>query len=62
LNNPNEIITDVTENSEYPIPINMIPSLKEMILKGELGIEVKAPSDNKTDADDTVTPNYAEKQ
>lgn len=32
-------------NDPYPIPINMVPVLKEMILKGELGIEMKAFSD-----------------
>ncbi|HKL12806.1 MAG TPA: hypothetical protein VJ907_04295 [Halanaerobiales bacterium] len=58
LNNPNETITDVTENSPYPIPINMLPTLKEMILKGELNIETRAFSDNKTDANDAVSPNY----
>lgn len=58
LNNPNETITDVTENSPYPIPINIIPVLKEMILSKELGIEVKAYSDNKTDAEAEVSPNF----
>lgn len=57
LNNPRESITDVTENSPYPIPINMIPVLKEMILKGELGIEGKAFSDTKNDSASDVSPN-----
>lgn len=57
LNNPNETVTDVTENSPYPIPINLVPVLKEMILKTELGIISRAPSDNKTDANDAVSPN-----
>lgn len=58
LNNPNETITDVTENSPYPIPIHMLPTLKEMILKNELGIEAKSFSDNKNDSESNVTPNY----
>jgi hypothetical protein len=57
LNNPNETIEQVTENSPYPIPINLIPTLKEMILKGELNIISRAYSDNKTDANDAVSPN-----
>jgi hypothetical protein len=50
LSNPNETITDVTENSPYPIPINMVTTLKEMILKGELGIEASSPSDISNDS------------
>ena len=45
LNNANEVITDATEDTEYPIPINLIPTLKEMILSKELGIMAQAPSD-----------------
>ena len=41
----------------YPIPINMIPVLKEMILKGELGIEVKAYSDTTEDSQHEVESN-----
>jgi hypothetical protein len=57
LNNPGEVITDVTENSPYPIPINILPTLKEMILRGELGIEVKAFVDAGNDGDSKVEPN-----
>ena len=45
LSNTNEVVTDVTIDSYYPIPINILPTLKQMILKGELGIESQAPSD-----------------
>jgi hypothetical protein len=41
----------------YPIPINMIPTLKEMVLKGELGIEYKSPSDKSNDSQGSVSPN-----
>jgi hypothetical protein len=41
----------------YPIPINIIPTLKEMILKGELGIQVKSWSDLKTDSEAKTEPN-----
>lgn len=44
-------------NSKYPIPINMLPTLKEMILKKELGIEAQAPSDNKNDSQHKVSQN-----
>jgi hypothetical protein len=38
-----------TLNSKYPIPIDKVPTLKEMILRNELGIEYSAPSDNIND-------------
>jgi hypothetical protein len=44
-------------DTKYPIPINMIPELKQMILKGELGITVQAPSDTKNDGENEVSPN-----
>ena len=50
LSNPNETITDVTESSPYPMPIDKIPLLKEMILKQELGIESRMPSDIENDS------------
>lgn len=57
LNNTNEVQTDVTEDTVYPIPINIVPVLKEMILKGELGIEVNAMSDVENDGRNKVEPN-----
>jgi len=57
LSNTNEVITDTTENSPYPIPINLIPTLKEMILKGELGIEAQAYSDTNNDSASDLEPN-----
>lgn len=44
-------------NDSYPIPINMLPTLKEMILKTELGIEYQAPSDKSNDTQHGVSPN-----
>jgi hypothetical protein len=38
--------TAATLDSPYPIPINILPTLKEMILKNELGIMAHAPTDN----------------
>jgi hypothetical protein len=46
-----------TINGKYPIPINMVPALKEMILQKELGIIAQAPSDNKNDGANTMTSN-----
>ena len=57
LSNPNETITDVTENSPYPMPIDKIPALKDMLLKKELGIVAKTPSDTQTDSAMKVEPN-----
>jgi len=42
--------TYATWDTAYPIPINMVPTLKEMILKKELGIMVNAPSDTVNDS------------
>lgn len=41
----------------YPIPINMLPDLKGMILKSELGIEYKAFSDTTNDSQSKVESN-----
>lgn len=41
----------------YPIPIDKIPVLKEMILRRELNIIVTAPSDTKNDSAPEVSPN-----
>ena len=43
-----------TMDSPYPIPINMIPALKQMILQQELGIEAVAPGDIKNDSQHKV--------
>lgn len=44
----------------YPIPITMVPTLKEMLLKGELGIEMKQYSDTSNDSAGDVSPNVEE--
>lgn len=38
------------EDTKYPIPINLIPVLKEMILSKELQIEATAPTDTTNDS------------
>lgn len=55
--NPNMDTTTAGLDSPYPIPINMLPALKEMILKKELGIESQAPSDKSNDSANAVSPN-----
>jgi hypothetical protein len=55
--NPNMPTREVGIDDPYPIPINMIPTLKEMILKGELNIEMQAPSDNSNDSSSLVSSN-----
>jgi hypothetical protein len=57
LNNPNETIEDVNENSPYPIPIAILPTLKQMILKQELGIISQAWSDVQNDSASDTEPN-----
>jgi hypothetical protein len=44
--NPNTNLPYMTPNSKYPVPNNIVPVIKEMILKKELGIEAQAPSDD----------------
>lgn len=39
-----------TTDSPYPIPADMIPVLKQMILEKELGIIISTPSDTKNDS------------
>lgn len=46
-----------TADSPYPIPNNLIPVLKEMIFKNELGVELKVPSDIKNDAEHKLESN-----
>lgn len=55
--NPYTNIPEFTLDSKYPIPINMLPTLKEMIFKKELGILVQSPSDKKNDFNSITTPN-----
>ena len=49
--------TTLGYSDAYPIPSNMIPVLKEMILTKELGIMVQQPSDNKNDGNNKVSLN-----
>lgn len=49
--------TGSNTSTTYPIPIAMLPTLKQMILKGELGIEAEAPSDDKNDSSHGVSSN-----
>jgi hypothetical protein len=51
-----------TIDSRYPIPMNMVPVLKEMILQKELGIIAQAPSDNTNDGVNIVSPNGGQKR
>lgn len=55
--NPNTGIPYFTIDSRYPIPNNLVPTLKELILKKELGIEADANSDNKNDSSNGLSNN-----
>ena len=43
-------------DSKYPIPEDKLVTLKQMIIKGELGIEIKAPSDDSNDDAHNLKP------
>lgn len=49
-------LSDVDYRANYPIPMDKVPMLKEMILKQELNIEAQAPTDDKNDSDHMVSP------
>lgn len=55
--NTNSDVTTLGYRDAYPIPANMVPTLKEMILSKELGIMSQAPSDNKNDGSNKVSLN-----
>jgi hypothetical protein len=55
--NPNSDTVTMGYSDAYPIPANMVPVLKEMILSKELGIMSQAPSDNKNDGNNKVSLN-----
>jgi len=55
--NSNMPTREVGIDDPYPIPINMVPTLKELILKTELNIEMQAPSDKSNDSQHGVSPN-----
>ena len=52
--NSNSDVTTADLDTPYPIPINIIPTLKEMILKNELGITAVSPTDNSNDSKHNV--------
>lgn len=55
--NPLTLLPYFNADSKYPIPNDLIPSLKEMILSKELQIEVSSPSDTKNDTNHGVSVN-----
>jgi hypothetical protein len=55
--NTNADTTTLHYHDAYPIPANMVPVLKEMILSRELGIMTQQPSDNKNDSNNKVSLN-----
>jgi len=44
-------------DAPYPIPINILPTLKEMILRKELGITIQSQSDLSNDSASLTQPN-----
>ncbi len=45
------------DTEDYPISYDIIPAIKEMIIKNEMGIQISSPSDKDNDAQNIVTPN-----
>ena len=39
---------------KYPIPLNMLPTLKDMIMQKEFGIMLRMPSDTKNDSENSL--------
>jgi hypothetical protein len=56
INTNSEVVT-MGYRDAYPIPANMVPVLKEMILSKELGIIAQSPSDNKNDSANKLSLN-----
>lgn len=56
--NPLELtaFNDVDYRANYPIPMDKIPALKELILTKELGMEAKTSTDDKNNSDHGVSP------
>jgi hypothetical protein len=48
--NPNMPTRISDTDDHYPMPITLVPALKDMILKSELGIEIRMPSDKTNDS------------
>lgn len=42
-------------NSKYPIPVDLLPALKQLILEREIGIEAVTPGDTKNDHSSKLT-------
>lgn len=62
--NPLEVedTNDTDWYSNYPLPQDKVPILKQMILERELGITSKAPSDTSNDAAFNLSPNVEKQQ
>ena len=59
--NPNTNLPVMTYDSPYPIPNNLLPVLKEMVLSKEMKIIVQSPTDVKNDSDYGVAPKVENK-
>lgn len=59
--NPETNLPYTDYNSPYPVPNNMLDSLKKMILESELNITIGSPSDTKNDSNHGVDQNEEHK-
>ena len=55
--NPGISLSYFNMNSKYPIPNDLLPTLKELILSKELKIEISSPSDTKNDSSHRLSDN-----
>lgn len=55
--NPATSIPYYDINSPYPVPNNIIPTIKEQILSREMNIEMSSPSDTKNDGNHGLSQN-----
>ena len=56
--NPSSTMPPFMKDSKYPLPVNWIAPLKQMILKTELNILTNSPSDLTNDSDLKTQSNY----
>ena len=61
FNNPSAITSYSSLDDRYPIPSNLVPVLKAMILERECGIIVSSPSDNSNDSVNLMSQNADQK-
>lgn len=60
--NPSDLSECFNPDDEYPVPANMIPTIKDMIFSKELNIQPKMPSDTTNNSDDDLQNIYKQQK